>query len=136
MAPTVVAKGADIIAARIKELADEHSIAIVEAPPLARALFASTEINDEIPAGLYHAVANILSYVYQLYASQEDGFSAPEAPTDLPIPDELIEVMKAKNMAIEPDADVNTSDNSNIPNDPSVDTNSNVSIDSRRIDNE
>jgi flagellar biosynthetic protein FlhB len=92
-APVVVAKGADLVAARIRMLADQHSVAIVSAPPLARALFASTELNQEIPAGLYVAVANVLSYVYQLNAI-EIGDEMPEQPTDLPIPDELIDVLK------------------------------------------
>ena len=146
-APRVIAKGADVIAARIRELADEHSIAIVEAPPLARALYASTEINDEIPAGLYLAVANILSYVYQLYSSQETGFDVPEQPEELPIPDELIEVMKAKNMAIDPDQDEqqtsNNMDSSNNDstdnendNDTTLDVTLDISSESRRLDNE
>lgn len=132
-APKVIAKGADVIAARIREVADEHSIAIVEAPPLARALYASTEINDEIPAGLYLAVANILSYVYQLYSSQEAGFDAPEKPTDLPIPDELIEKMKARNMAINPDQDEQTNESND---DTTLDVTLDISSESRRLDND
>ena len=94
-APVVVAKGADLVAARIRMLADQHSVAIVSAPPLARALYASTELNQEIPAGLYVAVANVLSYVYQLNAIG-NGDEMPEQPTDLPIPDELIDVLNYK----------------------------------------
>ena len=92
-APVVVAKGADLIAANIREVAKQHDIAIVSAPPLARAIYASTEIDQEIPAGLYIAVATILSYVYQLKAAlyTEDE---PELPDDLPIPDELVDAMK------------------------------------------
>lgn len=65
-APVVVAKGQDLIALRIRELAKEHDIPIVENPPLARALFSSCEIEQEIPMTHYEAVAKIISYVYQL----------------------------------------------------------------------
>ena len=94
-APIVVAKGADFIAAKIRSVAKENEVAIVEAPPLARALYASTEINQEIPAGLYVAVANILTYVYQLNAAYTSGYVKPSQPTDLPIPDELKDAMKS-----------------------------------------
>jgi flagellar biosynthetic protein FlhB len=67
-APVVVAKGTDLIAARIREIAAEHDVPIVEAPPLARALHRSVEIGNEIPVALYAAVAQILTYVYQLRA--------------------------------------------------------------------
>ena len=93
-APVVVAKGADLIAANIRTVAEQHNIAIVSAPPLARALYASTEIEQEIPAGLYVAVATILTYVYQLKATIANGDLPPAAPDDLPIPDELIDVLK------------------------------------------
>ena len=96
-APVVVAKGADLVAARIRMVADQNSVAIVSAPPLARALYASTDLNREIPAGLYVAVANVLSYVYQLNAI-ETGDEIPEQPTDLPIPDEYIDVLKNKDV--------------------------------------
>ena len=94
-APVVVAKGADLVAARIRLVADQHDVAIVSAPPLARALYASTDLNQEIPAGLYIAVANILSYVYQLNALGA-GDEIPEEPADLPIPDEFVDVLRNK----------------------------------------
>lgn len=65
-APLVVAKGADLVAARIREVAKEHAVPLVEAPPLARALYFSTDIDREIPAGLYVAVAQLLAYVWRL----------------------------------------------------------------------
>lgn len=65
-APTVVAKGAGLIAAKIKALAMAHDIPIVENKPLARTIFKSTDIGDFIPADLYRAVAEILAYVYRL----------------------------------------------------------------------
>ncbi len=68
-APVVVAKGADELAARIREVAREHGVPLLSAPPLARALYFSTRIDEEIPAGLYEAVARVLAYVYQVQAS-------------------------------------------------------------------
>ncbi|HWU69353.1 MAG TPA: flagellar biosynthesis protein FlhB [Stenotrophobium sp.] len=65
-APVVVAKGADLIALKLRELAGQHRIPILEAPPLARALFRSAELDAEIPVTLYAAVAQVLTYVYQL----------------------------------------------------------------------
>lgn len=65
-APRVVAKGADLIAQEIRELARQHRVPLVEAPPLARALYRSCAIDSEIPGALYQAVAQLLSYVYQL----------------------------------------------------------------------
>lgn len=93
-APVVVAKGADLIAAQIRHIAGQNDVAIVSAPPLARAIYASTDIDREIPSGLYIAVATILSYVYQLRAAVKEGVIPPAAPTDLPIPDELADVLK------------------------------------------
>jgi flagellar biosynthesis protein FlhB len=79
-APVVVAKGRDLIALRIREIAAEHKVALVEAPPLARALHAGCELGDEIPARLYSAVAKILVYVYQLRTARGRGATAPPPP--------------------------------------------------------
>lgn len=65
-APTVVAKGQDLIALRIREVAKENNVPVVENPPLARALFSSTDLGEEIPLMHYEAVAKVISYVYQL----------------------------------------------------------------------
>ncbi len=65
-APVVVAKGKDLIALRIREIAELNNIPIVQNPPLARALFDSTDIDQEIPLAHYEAVAKIISYVYSL----------------------------------------------------------------------
>lgn len=89
-APTVVAKGADLMAAQIRKVANAHDVAIVEAPPLARALYFNTDIGQEIPAGLYVAVAQLLAYVYQLKNMQVPGQEVPAPPDDLPVPDELL----------------------------------------------
>jgi flagellar biosynthetic protein FlhB len=79
-APVVVAKGADRVAARIREVAGEHGVPILEAPPLARALHASCDLGDEIPARLYVTVAQVLAYVYQLRAARRTGAELPAAP--------------------------------------------------------
>lgn len=65
-APVLVAKGIDHVAARIREVAEAHDIAVVENPPLARALYAGVEIDQEIPYEHYKAVAEVISYVFRL----------------------------------------------------------------------
>lgn len=87
-APIVVAKGADLIAANIRNIAVGHGVTLVSAPPLARALFFTTEIDQEVPKGLYLAVAQVLAYVYQLKMATEKRWKKPEAPSDISIPDE------------------------------------------------
>ena len=86
-APRVVAKGADLIAEQIRKIGAEHRVAILSAPPLARALYFSTELGREIPAGLYLAVAKVLAYVYQLRSRGAEPGSEPIP--DLEIPDDL-----------------------------------------------
>jgi flagellar biosynthetic protein FlhB len=85
-APRVVAKGAHLLAAHIRALAEEHQVPILEAPPLARALYRHSELGDEIPAALYTAVAEVLAYVYQLRRHREDGGPMPQQPELLPLP--------------------------------------------------
>jgi len=65
-APRVVAKGADLIAQKIREIAEEHDVPLVSNPPLARALYANVELDGEIPEEHYRAVAEIISYVFRL----------------------------------------------------------------------
>jgi flagellar biosynthesis protein FlhB len=65
-APRVIAKGADLVARRIRELAEEHKVPIISNPPLARALYASVELDQEIPPKHYKAVAEIIGYVMKL----------------------------------------------------------------------
>ena len=88
-APRVVAKGTDEVAARIRELAAEHRVPLMSAPPLARALHRHVELNQEIPAGLYTAVAEVLAWVYQLKHWHYSQGPQPSAPSDLLVPDEL-----------------------------------------------
>lgn len=80
-APVVVAKGADEIAARIREVATENLVPIFEAPPLARALYKHVEIGAPIPASLYVAVAQVLTYIYQLRAARRTGEVPPAPPS-------------------------------------------------------
>jgi flagellar biosynthetic protein FlhB len=88
-APVVVAKGSHLIAQRIREIAQENHVPILEAPPLARALHKHTEIGESIPEALYTAVAEVLAYVYQLKRYQSQGGARPEQPANLPVPLEL-----------------------------------------------
>jgi len=88
-APLLVAKGKDLIAANIRETGDEHNIPRIEAPVLARAIYFNTELNEPIPAGLFLAVAQLLAYVFQLRAYNEDGGDIPQQPSEFPIPEEL-----------------------------------------------
>lgn len=88
-APQVVAKGADAVAAKIRELAAENNVPLLEAPPLARALFKHAELGDEIPQALYTAVAEVLAYVFQLRAYKEHGGTQPVAPSDIDVPSQL-----------------------------------------------
>ncbi len=85
-APRVVAKGADALALRIRDLAREHGVPVLQAPALARALYAHTEIDREIPGRLFSAVAQVLAWVYQLRTARQQQQPEPPAPT----PDRLV----------------------------------------------
>jgi len=85
-APRVVAKGAHLLAARIRALAEEHRVPVLEAAPLARALYRHADLGDEIPAALYTAVAEVLAYVYQLRRQREVGGPMPQQPALAPLP--------------------------------------------------
>ena len=80
-APIVVAKGADEIAARIREVATQNNVPIFEAPPLARALHRHVDLNGEIPSNLYVAVAQVLTYIYQVKAARNYGAVWPQRPS-------------------------------------------------------
>ncbi|AOJ30180.1 flagellar biosynthesis protein FlhB [Burkholderia metallica] len=88
-APKVVAKGVNLVAARIRELAAEHNVPLLEAPPLARALYHNVELEREIPGSLYSAVAEVLAWVYQLKRFRSEGGAFPAVPVDLDVPAEL-----------------------------------------------
>ncbi|MBB5500677.1 flagellar biosynthesis protein FlhB [Paraburkholderia sp. MM5384-R2] len=88
-APKVVAKGVNLVAARIREIAAENNVPLLEAPPLARALYHNVDLNREIPGPLYGAVAEVLAWVYQLRRFKAEGGDVPVAPTELDVPPEL-----------------------------------------------
>ncbi len=88
-APRVVAKGTDLTALRIRELAEGASVPVLEAPVLARALHAHAELDAEIPAALFAAVAQVLAYVYQLRAAMRGQVPMPGALPSLDVPAEL-----------------------------------------------
>ncbi|MBD1556056.1 flagellar biosynthesis protein FlhB [Vibrio sp. S9_S30] len=89
-APVVVAKGTDHIALKIREIALEHDIYVVPAPPLARALYHSTELEQQIPDGLFTAVAQVLAYVFQLKQFRKRGGERPTLQErNMPIPPDL-----------------------------------------------
>ncbi|MDA3137987.1 flagellar biosynthesis protein FlhB [Vibrio metschnikovii] len=89
-APIVVAKGGDFLALKIREIAREHEIIIVAAPPLARALYYTTELEQEIPDGLFVAVAQVLAYVFQIKQYRRKGGQRPVLKTqELPIPPDM-----------------------------------------------
>ncbi|MEO7558859.1 MAG: flagellar biosynthesis protein FlhB [Nitrosospira sp.] len=88
-APRVVAKGSHLLALKIREIGQQHHVPLLEAPPLARALYHHAELGDEIPQTLYNAVAEVLAYVYQLRRHREYGGKAPHLPDDLEVPAEL-----------------------------------------------
>jgi flagellar biosynthesis protein FlhB len=88
-APQVVAKGMSLVAQKIRELAEENKVPVVEAPPLARALYRHTDIGDQVPVALYTAVAEILAYVYQLHQFLGGAGSAqpPVPPKRIVVPE-------------------------------------------------
>jgi flagellar biosynthetic protein FlhB len=88
-APLVIAKGIDEVAMKIREIAAEHKIVIMEVPPLARALYQHTELGDEIPGPLYSAVAQVLAYVFQLRSWHLDGDIKPVYPDYVEVPADM-----------------------------------------------
>ena len=88
-APFVVAKGVDEMALYIRKLAEKHQLEVVEVPPLARAIYATTQINQQIPTPLYTAVAQVLTYILQLKAYRQGRRKKPRLADNLPIPESL-----------------------------------------------
>ena len=88
-APKVIAKGAGLVALRIREIGNENRIPTLEAPPLARALYRHAEIGQQIPGQLYGAVAEVLAWVWQLKRWRLAGGTAPVKPANLPVPEAL-----------------------------------------------
>ncbi|WP_263261056.1 flagellar biosynthesis protein FlhB [Pseudomonas sp. RIT-PI-S] len=88
-APMLLAKGVDMMALKIREIAVAHEVQIMESPALARSIYYSTELDQQIPAGLYLAVAQVLAYVYQIRQYRPGSGRRPEPPKDMPIPPDL-----------------------------------------------
>ena len=88
-APRVVAKGADLMAAKIRETAAAAGVPLLEAPPLARALYTHAQVDRDIPVALYTAVAQVLAYVWQLRQFVPGRGLAPRAPQSIEVPAEL-----------------------------------------------
>jgi flagellar biosynthetic protein FlhB len=88
-APKVVAKGMDLVALRIRDIAAEHQVPVLEAPPLARALYAHAEIDEEVPAVLFGAVAQVLAWVFQLRQAASAQQAARLVPPTPAVPSEL-----------------------------------------------
>jgi flagellar biosynthetic protein FlhB len=88
-APVVVAKGMNLLAQRIRDLAGENQVPVLEAPPLARALYRHADVGDQIPAPLYTAVAEVMAWVYQLnqFALAAGDVLPPVAPAVIAVPD-------------------------------------------------
>ncbi len=90
-APKVIAKGKNLVALQIREIAGEHNILIYEEPPLARALYASTEVGEDIPQTLFLAVARVLAYVFHLRRAAPTDY-VPR-PQSMELPEEFRNVM-------------------------------------------
>lgn len=88
-APQVVSKGADLLAFKIRDIAKNHSIPVIESPMLARALYAHAEIDHDIPSSLYTAVAQVLAYIYRLKAALRGDSPMPGEPPQPFVPPEL-----------------------------------------------
>lgn len=86
-APRLVAKGVDEVAASIRAVASDHDVVRVEAPRVARAIYFTTDLDQEIPSGLFVAVARILAYVYQLKRAEREA----QMPDDLPVPEDYLD---------------------------------------------
>ncbi|WP_053146482.1 flagellar biosynthesis protein FlhB [Pseudomonas sp. P97.38] len=88
-APVLLAKGSDFLALKIREIAVANQVMLLESPALARSIYYSTELEEEIPGGLYLAVAQVLAYVYQIRQHRAGKGKRPEPLKDLPIPPDL-----------------------------------------------
>ena len=86
-APLVVAKGIDFVAEKIKEIALNNNVSVFCAPALARAVYYSTDVDKEIPSGLYMSVAKVLAYIFQLKNAVPGNYPSP--PEELEIPNEF-----------------------------------------------
>jgi flagellar biosynthetic protein FlhB len=88
-APYVIAKGVDDMALYIRKMAEAQHLEVLEIPPLARAIYFTTQVNQQIPAPLYAAVAHVLTYILQLKAYKSGLRAKPQLPRNLPIPERM-----------------------------------------------
>lgn len=88
-APRLVAKGADAVAARIREIGAEAGVPRLEAAPLARALYHHVDLEAEVPAELYTAVAEVMAWAYRLKQVAQQGGEMPPTPDNLPVPPDM-----------------------------------------------
>lgn len=103
-APQVIAKGTDLLAQKIREVANAHDVPVLQSPMLARALYAHAELDQPIPAPLYTAVAQVLAYVYRLKAAMRGEGLMPQALDEIPVPPELDPHQRAAPLAPQPRA--------------------------------
>jgi flagellar biosynthesis protein FlhB len=101
-APQVISKGADLLAMKIKELAKTHAIPVVQSPSLARALYTHAELEKDIPASLFTAVAQVLAYVYRVKAAMRGEGAMPVEPPSPLVPPELDPLTPATERAPSP----------------------------------
>ncbi len=88
--PILLAKGVDNMAMKIREIAKAHKVEFVQSPVLARAVYHTTEIDSQIPAGLYVAVAQVLAYVFQLRNFRKGRGDKPPFPKNVPVPPDMV----------------------------------------------
>lgn len=98
-APRVISKGADLMAFKIRDLAREHDVPVLQSPMLARALYAHAELDHDIPSSLYTAVAQVLAYIYRLRAALRGEGPSPGEPPEPEVPAELDPLQRKAAMA-------------------------------------
>ncbi len=101
-APQVIARGTDLLAFKIRDIAQNHDIPVLQSPALARALYAHAELDQPIPAPLYTAVAQVLAYVYRLKAALRGQGRMPGAQPDPYVPPELDPLQRATHRGPQP----------------------------------
>jgi len=101
-APRVISKGADLLAMKIRDIAKAHEIPVLQSPPLARALYANAELDENIPAALYAAVAQVLAYVYRLKAAMRGEGPMPDEVPEPFVPPGLDPLVKQAETATTP----------------------------------
>ena len=99
-APQVISRGADLLALKIRDLARSNAIPVLQSPMLARALYAHAELGQDIPSGLYTAVAQVLAYVYRLKAALQGDGVMPGEPPEPEVPADLDPLARANSIRV------------------------------------